>query len=407
MTFPIDFVRSQFPGLNNDMILMDNAGGSQTLQTVVDRIGHYLIHHDVQLGASYGTSAEAGLVLDDAVAAVQLWINAQAKEEVIIGPSTTALLRMLSLCLAQQWQAGDEIIISDVDHEANRACWKSLEKQGFLIKTWCINTETMQLETDDLLALMTDKTRMVCVTHVSNVLGNINPIKDWAKLVHDQGAQICVDGVAYAPHRSIDVQDWDVDYYVFSTYKTFGPHQAVMYGKQALLEAMPGLNHEFITTSPYKFQPGNLNYELSYSLKGVVEYLCELGSDSDTIELNRDNLDKAFDQIANHEARLVQKLIDFIASKPQLRVIGANTADPAQRVATLSFAHESMDSKDIVEAVDPHKIGIRFGDFYAVELVKTLGLADQNGVVRVSLAHYNTKAEVEKLIDVLDDILNS
>ena len=387
------------------MILMDNAGGSQTLQTVVDRIGHYLIHHDVQLGASYGTSAEAGLVLDDAVAAVQLWINAQAKEEVIIGPSTTALLRMLSLCLAQQWQAGDEIIISDVDHEANRACWKSLEKQGFVIKTWCINTETMQLETDDLLALMTDKTRMVCVTHVSNVLGNINPIKDWAKLVHDQGAQICVDGVAYAPHRSIDVQDWDVDYYVFSTYKTFGPHQAVMYGKQALLEAMPGINHEFITTSPYKFQPGNLNYELSYSLKGVVEYLCQLGAGSASFELNRDSLNKAFDQIANHEATLVQKLIDFIASKPQLRVIGANIADTTQRVATLSFAHKSMDSKDIVEAVDPHKIGIRFGDFYAVELVKTLGLAEQNGVVRVSLAHYNTESEVEKLIGVLGDVV--
>ena len=387
------------------MILMDNAGGSQTLQTVVDRIGHYLIHHDVQLGASYATSRIAGEALDDAVAAVQMWINAKAKEEVIIGASTTSLLRILSLCLAQQWQAGDEIIISDVDHEANRACWKSLEKQGFVIKTWCINTETMQLETDDLLALMTDKTRLVCVTHVSNVLGNINPLKDWAQLVHDQGAQICVDGVAYAPHRSIDVQDWDVDYYVFSTYKTFGPHQAVMYGKQALLEAMPGLNHEFITTSPYKFQPGNLNYELSYSLKGVVEYLCELGSDSDTIELNRDNLDKAFDQIANHEARLVQKLIDFIASKPQLRVIGANTADPAQRVATLSFAHESMDSKDIVEAVDPHKIGIRFGDFYAVELVKTLGLAEQNGVVRVSLAHYNTEAEMDKLIYVLGSVV--
>lgn len=403
MTYPIDWIRSQFPGLQNNMVLMDNAGGSQTLQSVVDRIGHYLIHHDVQLGASYATSVEAGKVLDDAVAAVQLWINAQAKEEVIIGPSTTALLRILSLCISKQWQPGDEIIITDVDHEANRACWMALEQQGIQVKTWRINSETMQLETDDLLALMSNKTRLLCVTHVSNILGTINPIKQWTALVHQHGVQICVDGVAYAPHRSIDVQAWDVDFYVFSTYKTFGPHQAVMYGKQDLLDAMPGLNHDFITTSPYKFQPGNVNYELAYGLKGVVEYLCQISNHSadKAVAINRSNLAQGFDMIAQHESNLMQLLLDFIATKPQLRVIGENSVDPNKRVATLSFVHDSMDSKDIVEAVDPHHIGIRFGDFYAVELIKTLGLAEQNGVVRISLAHYNTEAEVEKLIGVL------
>lgn len=382
---------------------MDNAGGSQTLQSVVDRISHYLLHHDVQLGASYATSVEAGKVLDDAVAAVQLWINASAKEEVIIGPSTTALLRILNLCVSKQWQKDDEIIITDVDHEANRACWKSLEQQGIIIKTWCINSETMQMETHDLLALMTDKTRLLCVTHVSNILGTINPIEQWTELAHLHGALVCVDGVAYAPHRSIDVQSWDVDFYVFSTYKTFGPHQAVMYGKRHLLETMPGLNHDFITASPYKFQPGNVNYELAYGLKGVVEYLCRLGNSSG--KLSRSHLSLAFQQIAVHEARLVQKLVDFIATKPQLRIIGANTSDPEQRVATLSFAHKTMNSKDIVQAVDPHHIGIRYGDFYAVELIKTLGLTEQNGVVRISLAHYNTEAEVEKLIGVLGGVI--
>lgn len=407
MTYPIDWIRSQFPGLQNNMVLMDNAGGSQTLQSVVDRIGHYLIHHDVQLGASYATSVEAGKVLDDAVAAVQLWINAQAKEEVIIGPSTTALLRILSLCISKQWQPGDEIIITDVDHEANRACWMALEQQGIQVKTWRINSETMQLETDDLLALMSNKTRLLCVTHVSNILGTINPIKQWTALVHQHGVQICVDGVAYAPHRSIDVQDWDVDFYVFSTYKTFGPHQAVMYGKQDLLDAMPGLNHDFITTSPYKFQPGNVNYELAYGLKGVVEYLCQISNQSTdkAVTINRSSLAQGFDMIAQHESNLMQLLLDFIATKPQLRVIGENSVDPNKRVATLSFVHDSMDSKDIVEAVDPHHIGIRFGDFYAVELIKTLGLAEQNGVVRISLAHYNTEAEVEKLIGVLGEVV--
>jgi len=224
----IAWVRQQFPALQQNMVFMDNAGGSQTLQPVMDRITRYLTECDVQLGASYATSADAGQRLHETTKMLASWFNAAHVEEVIVGPSTTQLLRNLSLCISQSWQAGDEVIITNCDHEANMACWRDLQKQGIVVKSWRINPHTLQLDVDDLKNLMTERTRLVAVTHVSNILGTINPVKDIAEVVHDGGALICVDGVAYVPHRSIDVQSWDVDFYTFSTYKTFGPHQACL-----------------------------------------------------------------------------------------------------------------------------------------------------------------------------------
>jgi cysteine desulfurase family protein (TIGR01976 family) len=402
----INWVRQQFPALNKQqkMVFMDNAGGSQTVGYAIDAISEYLTDYDVQLGASYSTSVQASGKLAHATQAIQTYVNAKHTEEVVVGPSSTALVRILSLCLAQSWQKGDEIIITDVDHEANRAAWLGLRKQGIVIKTWQVNTDTFELESNDLLALMSDKTKLVCFTHVSNIFGSINPIKLWTKLVHQHGALVCVDGVAYAPHRLIDVQGWDVDFYFFSTYKTFGPHQAVLYGKRDILESLPGFNHDFIQTSPYKFQPGNVNYELCYAMGAVVQYLCVLGADQTDAEINRTNLTKAYQQIAEYEAGLLQPLLDYLNSKPQIKIIGNPQSNPNQRVATLSFVHDEIDSKTIVEQVDKHNIGIRYGDFYAVKLIDHLGLRKQQGVVRVSLAHYNTAEEVDLLINAFKQI---
>ncbi len=387
------------------MVFMDNAGGSQTVGLAIDAITEYLTHYDVQLGASYATSEKASEKLNQATQNIQTYLNAAHLEEVIVGPSSTALVRILSLCLAQQWQAGDEVIITDVDHEANRAAWLELQKQGIVIRQWRINPGTLELKTNELLALMSKNTKLVCFTHVSNILGSINPIKQWTELVHEQGAIVCVDGVAYAPHRLLDVQDWDVDFYFFSTYKTFGPHQAVLYGKRYILESLPSFNHDFIQTSPYKFQPGNVNYELCYAMGEVVQYLCDLGADQTDTEINRNNLTQAYQQIAEYEASLLQPLLDYLNSKPQIKIIGNAQSNPNQRVATLSFVHETIDSKTIVEQVDPHQIGIRFGDFYAVKLIDHLGLRNKQGVVRVSLAHYNTIEDIDKLIKVIETII--
>ncbi|MEZ5470318.1 MAG: cysteine desulfurase-like protein [Marinicella sp.] len=404
----INWVRQQFPALSKqeNMVFMDNAGGSQTVGYAIDAITEYLTHYDVQLGASYATSVQASEKLIQATNNIQTYLNAEHAEAVIVGPSSTALVRILSLCLAQQWQKGDEVIITDVDHECNRAAWLELQKQGIVIRQWRINPDTLELKTNELLALMSKKTKLVCFTHVSNILGSINPIKQWTELAHEQGAMVCVDGVAYAPHRLLDVRDWDVDFYFFSTYKTFGPHQAVLYGKRDILKSLPGFNHDFIQTSPYKFQPGNVNYELCYAMSAVVQYLCDLGADQTDAEINRNNLTQAYQQIAEYEAGLLQPLLDFLNSKPQINIIGNAQSNPKQRVATLSFVHDNIDSKTIVEQIDPHHIGIRYGDFYAVKLIDHLGLREHQGVVRVSLAHYNTIEEVDLLINAFKQIFD-
>jgi len=407
----INWVRQQFPVFQKQaeqqalpMVFMDNAGGSQTVGHAMDAMVEYLTDYDVQLGASYATSTAATIQLKQATEAIQTYVNAKRTEEVIVGASSTALVRILSLCLAKSMQVGDEIIITDVDHEANRAAWLDLQQQGISIKIWHIRPDTFELNSDDLLALMTDKTRLVCFTHVSNILGTINPVAEWTHLIHNKGALVFVDGVAYAPHRAIDVQAWDVDFYFFSTYKTFGPHQAVMYGKFKILDTLPGFNHDFIQTTPYKFQPGNVNYELCYAMGGVVQYLCELGAGQNAAEINRRNLTQAYKTMAQYEAELLKPLIKFLNHQPEIKIIGLNSHTANIRVATLSFIHNNIDSKTIVERVDPHNIGIRFGDFYAVKLIDHLGLRDKHGVVRVSLAHYNTSEEVESLIKALKEI---
>lgn len=408
----IDWVRQQFPVFQKQanqqltpMAFMDNAGGSQTVRHAMDAVVEYLTDYDVQLGASYATSVAASKQLELATQAIQTYVNAERIEEVVVGASSTSLVRILSLCLAQGWQAGDEVIITDVDHEANRAAWLDLEKQGMVIKTWQIRPETFTLETEDLLALMTAKTKLVCFTHVSNILGSINPIAEWTALIHDHGAKVFVDGVAYAPHRLIDVQAWDVDFYFFSTYKTFGPHQGVLYGKYEILDALPGFNHAFIQSTPYKFQPGNVNYELCYAMGAVVQYLSELGTGQASAEINRAHLAQAYQKIAAHEAALLQHLFDYLITVPEIRIIGIANSAVDQRVATLSMVHQSIDSKTLVEQVDGFQVGIRFGDFYAVELIDHLGLRAQQGVVRISLAHYNTFEEIDILIKALTSIL--
>lgn len=392
----LKWVRGQFPGLKNNMVFMDNAGGSQTLTSVINKISEYLIESNVQLGASYKTSQSAGEKLLNSRKAVQNWIHAKHIEEIIIGSSTTMLLRILSLCISENWKKGDEVIITNCDHEANMAPWRDLQKKGITIKTWKINPQTFKLHIEDLQDLLTEKTRLVAVTHVSNVLGSINPIKQIAKAVHENGSLICVDGVAYAPHRQIDVQELDVDFYGFSTYKTFGPHQAVLYGKRDLLESMNGINHPFIKDTPYKFQPGNVNFELAYSLSAIPEYLQELG-DGD--------IKQGYKKIKNYEAGLTEKLLTFLNTIPEIKILGENNADFDQRVSTISFIHANKNSQEIVEQVDKYNIGIRFGSFYAEQLIDDLGLRERNGVVRVSLVHYNSETEVNKLIQALSEII--
>ncbi len=405
----LNFIRSKFPALASDYIFMDNAGGSQTLEGVISRIGDYLRTSNVQLGATYEVSALAGERLSKATNDIAKLINANSPREIVVGPSSTMLLRILSICLSRQWKPGDEVIVTNSDHEANVSCWMDLQEKGIVVKIWKLDPDSLEFDLNQLKSLLTDKTRLVAMTHTSNVLGTINPISEVAKVAHSSGALLCVDGVAYAPHRLVDVQKFDVDFYVFSTYKVYGPHLAVMFGKYDLLREMDGINHYFVTKEevPYKFQPGNFNFELTYSLGGITEYLEEIynhhnPNSKGEPEINK--YQKSFELFAKQEQQLSSRLLDYLNSKKEINVIGKATAD-MMRVPTISFIHSKLKSSDIVIKVDPFRIGIRYGDFYAKKLIHDMGLEEKDGVVRVSMVHYNTLEEVDKLIKVFDQIL--
>lgn len=407
----IKFVREQFPALERDFVFMDNAGGSQVLKQVTNKITDYLLHSNVQLGASYAVSQEAGDRLKVSTEVISELINASRPEEIVIGSSTTMLMRILSLSISKNWEKGDEIIVTNTDHEANVSPWTDLEKSGFKFKIWQVNPESLELDTKDLENLLTEKTRLVAVTHASNVLGTINPVKQYAEIVHKAGALICVDGVAYAPHRKVDVQELDADFYTFSWYKTYGPHLAMMYGKYDLLKELESINHYFIDKDavPYKLQPGNFNFELTYAVSGITDYYTELHDhhfDGKDLQF-KEKLNKTYELISVHEEKLATRLLDYLNSISEIKLIGLRSAAAEKRVPTISFVHQNFRSNEIVEAVDPHNIGIRFGDFYAKKLIQDLQLEDKNGVVRVSLVHYNTLEEVDKLIEVFKTIFKS
>lgn len=403
----VSYCREQFPALKQDFVFMDNAGGSHTLKGVAERMSEYLLNWDVQHGASYLVSQIATSKVQESVERLRELIHAERVEEVIMGSSSTSLLRILSLCISHDWEEGDEIIITNSEHEANGSCWTDLEKKGIVIKYWEVNPESYELELEQLAALLSPRTKLVSVVHASNILGTINDIEGIAKKVHENGSLICVDGVAYAPHRRVDVQKWDVDFYVYSCYKTFGPHCGLMYGKYHLLEKMKGINHHFLEDQvPYKFQPGNLNYEMTYGMAGVCDYLTAISKDQSNEAIQpHQAYDFAFDLFAEYEEMLSKKLLTYLNGKEGIRIIGKNTADQEQRVATISFVSGNRDSREIVQAMDEFNIGIRFGDFYAKEIIKAEGLVEQNGVVRVSLVHYNTMEEVGRLIEAFEEIL--
>lgn len=407
LPLPIDRIRAEFPALASGFTYLDNAGGSLVLRSVADRIHDFLLTSSVQHGASYRHSAEASAKVLAARQAVAEMINAPQDDEVVMGSATTALMFQLTQAIFPSIQPGDEIIVTNTDHEANIGAWMRLQGAGAVVRVWEVNPQTLALDVADLQALLSPRTRWVAMTHASNVLGTVNPVRAVADLVHAAGARLCVDAVAYAPHRLVDVQASGADVLVFSFYKVFGPHYAVLWGRRELLLQLASLNHYFIPqdTIPYKLQPGNVNYELSYGCAGIADYLVQVGEWVGHSGTRRQKMQCAFDAFEAHENMLAARLLAYLASKPQVRVIGLPSVEAGQRVPTISFVVEGMTSERIVRHVDAFDIGIRFGDFYAKRLIERLGLDRQGGVVRVSIAHYNTLAEIDKLIVHLDQAL--
>ena len=407
---PLDMnqVRAEFPALAaSDWAYFDNAGGSQVLGRVADRVRDYLLTSSVQLGASYAPSQQAGEKVLAARRAVAELINAPHDDEVVMGGATTLLMFLLTSALMPGIVAGDEVIVTDTDHEANIGGWARLRQAGAVIKVWEVNPETLELELDDLDRLLSPRTQWLAMTHASNILGTVNPVEEVARRVHAVGGRVCVDAVAYAPHRLVDVQACGADVVVFSFYKVFGPHYAVLWGRRELLLSVPSLNHYFIGPEvlPYKLQPGNVNYELSYGCIGIHDYLCTIGRSLGATGGHRALMQAAFDAFEQQEDRIAEQLLGWLRGQRNVRIIGRGEAANRARVPTISFVVAGRMSEDIVRHVDGHRVGIRFGDFYAKRLVQALRLEAYGGVVRVSMAHYNTEAEVDRLIHALEETI--
>jgi cysteine desulfurase family protein (TIGR01976 family) len=405
----LDFVRSQFPGLSRGWTFFDNAGGSQILKGALDRINSFLIEKNVQIGGSYAVSQDAAKALYEAREGAMQLVNARRPEEIVFGNSTTALLQNLAKAMTSQLSPGDEIIVTVSDHESNIGPWDRLQASGVVLKVWPLNKASLALDLADLEPLMSSRTKLVCVTHASNIIGTINPIREIADFVHARDALLCVDAVAYAPHRAVDVQAFDADYYVFSLYKTYGPHYALMYGKYDLLLELDTLYHYFYGKDkvPGKLEPGNPNYELAYSTCGIVDYLAELGLRAGETGSTRRKIEAAFGAITEQEDRLTERLLAYLRSRNDCTVIGQSANRDGSRVPTISFRFDGRDAADICKAMDGANIAMRFGDFHSRRLAEYLDLTDHGGMLRVSMVHYNTIEEVDRFIAALDLILST
>jgi cysteine desulfurase family protein (TIGR01976 family) len=398
-------IRAAFPALGVGPVFLENAGGSQVPACVADAMHRYLRETYVQLGAGYELSRRCTATVEAAHAFARTFVNAR-RGQAIIGASTTALLNLLASCYAQVLKPGSEIILAETGHEANLGCWKRLERLGVVLRWWRVDPQTFACPLEALRELLNERTALVALPHVSNLLGEIVDLPAVVALAHAAGARVVADGVAYAPHRPIDVDAWDVDWYVYSTYKVFGPHMAVLYGREDALAELPGPNHDFIPRDdlPYQFEPGGANHEGCAGLLALGGYLAFLAGAPAGAACDRAVVEAAFARAEALEAPPTERLLAWLRARPGVRIIGP-VASGAARVGTVSFVHGRKSSREITATVDGSGIAIRCGHMYAYHLCRALGIAVEDGVVRVSLVHYNTEDEIERLLAVLATVI--
>ncbi|KAJ8475319.1 hypothetical protein ONZ45_g15652 [Pleurotus djamor] len=427
----IDKVRSNFPSLKSGYIFADNAGGSQVTKDVVDRISDYLLNTNVQLGADYSIGVQSTTRVNKGIELAVKLFNADSPSEIVFGASSTLNLENLARGLEPDIQPGDEFIVTG-EHEANNGPWKKLAaRRGGVVKYWHptptspSNPYSVQLRLEELLPLITSRTRLVAISACSNILGSIAPVKEITNAVRKEAAskgarkvEVSVDCVAYAPHRRMDVKDWDVDFCVFSFYKVYGPHISALYVRaNTLNSSVSSIAHHFLpTNTSYKLQPGGPGYEIPYGTTGVIPYLLSLvpPPTAPSSDATIAHLDAAFSAIAVHEQELLKPLLGFLTAKEQVergvRIVGTEEAG-LNRVPTVSFVvvgPRAIESKAIVNVFDKKGgVGIRYGHFYAYTLIDHLEpkLDINDAVVRISLVHYNTVEEVTRIIDILKEAL--
>jgi cysteine desulfurase family protein (TIGR01976 family) len=402
MTLDIDWVRAQFPAFDvpdlQGQAFFENAGGSYTCRHVIDRLHRFYTERKVQPYAAYDASRLGGEEMDEARDRLAAMLGVAA-HEVSFGPSTTQNTYVLAQAVRRWIKPGQRIVVTNQDHEANSGPWRRLAEEGVELLEWQIDPETGQLHQEDLAELLEQDVALVCFPHCSNVVGHINDVAAISKLAKAAGARVCVDGVSYAPHGFADVSALGCDVYLFSAYKTYGPHQGIMVIREDWGMELPNQAHYFNADSLYKrFTPAGPDHAQVAACAGMADYLEALSAHHGG-STGPDAARLSHDLMRDHEVTLLQPLLDYVTAKNTMRLIGP--ADAAQRAPTVAVALGS-NAEEAAAALAPHGIMAGGGDFYAVRPLSAMGVDLETGVLRLSFVHYTSAAEVDALITALD-----
>jgi cysteine desulfurase family protein (TIGR01976 family) len=410
-------LRIQFPALKQKdeqgrlYIYFDGPGGTQVPQAVINAMADYLIQANANHGGHFVTSQRSDEIIDQARLAMADFLNAHSPQEIVFGANMTTLTFNLCRAIARTLQPGDEIVVTRLDHDANISPWLGLEAQGVKVKWADFDVEDCRLDLEHLASLLTDRTKLVAVGYASNAVGTINPIGRIAVLARNVGAWLWVDAVHYAPHGPIDVQALGCDFLVCSAYKFFGPHVGVLWARLDLLEALPAYKvRPADPNPPYKFETGTLNHEGIAGTTAAINYLAALGqeygarfaAELDRYEGRRKALKQAMKSIVVYERALFAYLLAEVQKIPGITIYGiTNPAQLGERCPTLAFTIEGFTPQEIATYLGAQGIFVWDGNYYALSVTERLGLEETGGMVRVGLAHYNTREEVDRLITAL------
>lgn len=414
-TFPIEAVRAAFPALTRPpgFVFFDNAAGAQVPQVVLDAVNHHLLECNVQRGGRYAKSREVDEMILRARHSVADLVNARDAREIAFGMNATSFIRLVSLAIGQTLDKRNEIVVTDMDHEANVATWLALERGGAKCSWWRMRDDG-NLHADDLVPLVSATTRLVACTLASNAIGSMVDVAAAARVAHACGAEIFLDSVHFGPHGLIDVQAFDCDYLVCSGYKIFGPHMGFLWGRRELLEKLATFREEFIPNEPPgKIEAGTFVYENVAGMDAAVRYLEMLGrrmAGNDATAKSgsrRSALRRAFEAIRVYEEFLALEMLRVLNECGAVVYGIAEEARIAERVPTLCFNLPNVSPARVTEELAKQNISGRDGHMYSPRLMKRLGLPMESGAVRASLVHYNTLPEVRRFGTVLAEMKES
>ena len=408
MKLDLPFVRSQFPAFAEASLkgwaFFENAGGSYPCIQFIDKLTAFYMKNKVQPYYPYPASMRAGEMMDASYKRMAEYLNVDASE-IHFGPSTTQNVYVLANAMRPMWKDGDEIIVSCQDHEANAGAWRRLAERGIKVVEWHVDKTSGLLGLEDLDGLFTERTRMIAFPHCSNVIGHVNPVREISEKAHAYGALCVVDGVAYAPHGLPDLKALGADIYLFSLYKTFGPHLGLMYVKKDLIVKMENQSHFFkegITRS--MLTPAGPDHAQIGSVSGILDYFDAVYEHHFTEQALPSKRNRALNRLfRSQEKALMEPLLEFLRSRDDLQLLGPHKVDG--RVPTISILPINKGVENVYSALTSRKLMPGMGDFYAVRPLMDMGIPLEPGVLRMSFLHYTSMEEIDQLITGLNTAL--